>query len=219
MLSCVNLKLKLLEKFIEEELNLDSSKFMTGFILYDKLLLEWNQKVNLISRKSVSTEEHVLNSIYFLKRYNFSKVKTIVDIGTGGGFPGIPLKIIFPETEVLFIDSIKKKMVALEDIVKNMNLKNVKIECGRAEEFAENKIYRRKYDIVISKAVAPLENLYQWGRSFMAVKGEMLCLKGGDINEELNALNKLKYKFYVKVNKFEFADEYKIEDKKLVIIS
>jgi 16S rRNA (guanine527-N7)-methyltransferase len=210
--------MEILNRFIERELNMDSSVFQKEFDLYNELLLEWNKKVNLVSRKTVSIEDHILNSIFFLTKHNIEKAGTIADIGTGGGFPGIPLKILFPEKEITLIDSIRKKVSAVNDIIENIKLEKINAVCARAEEISEKKEFKNKFDTVISKAVAPLDNLYLWGKNFMKRNGEMLCIKGGNIDEELASLNKLKYKFDVKVINFNSDKTYKIEDKKLVII-
>ena len=211
--------MELVKKFLENELHLNPAEYLHKFILYEKLLLEWNKKVNLISRKSVSIEDHILNSIFFLTKYKFDKISSIADIGTGGGFPGIPLKILFPEIEFELIDSIQKKIVAVNDIIEKMNLKKIKAIYGRAEEISEESMYKKKFDIVISKAVAPLDELYICGKTFLNNKGEMLCIKGGNIEVEINSLKKLKYKFQIKVINFDFEELYKIEGKKLVIIN
>lgn len=210
--------MELVKKFLENELHLNPAEFLDKFILYERLLLEWNKKINLISRKSASIEDHILNSIFFLTKYKFDKFSSIADIGTGGGFPGIPLKILFPEIEFILIDSIQKKMVAVNDIIEKMNLNNIKVVWGRAEEISEESMYKGKFDVIISKAVAPLDEFYIWGKAFLNIKGETLCIKGGDIEEEIRSLKKLKYKFRVKVINFDFEEPYKIEDKKLVII-
>lgn len=210
--------MEILNRFIERELNMDSSVFQKEFDLYNELLLEWNKKVNLVSRKTVSIEDHILNSIFFLTKHNIEKAGTIADIGTGGGFPGIPLKILFPEKEITLIDSIRKKVSAVNDIIENIKLEKINAVCARAEEISEKEEFKNKFDTVISKAVAPLDNLYLWGKNFMKRNGEMLCIKGGNIDEELASLNKLKYKFDVKVINFNSDKTYKIEDKKLVII-
>ena len=210
--------MELLKRFIEIELKKDSSLFINEFILFEKLLLEWNEKINLISRKSVSAEDHIINSIFFLTKYSFDKVKSVADIGSGGGFPGIPLKILFPEVRITLIDSIKKKVNVQQDITEKMNLKKIEALCGRAEELSVQTKYKSKYDIVISKAVSSLDNLYLWGNKFLNSNGEMICIKGGNIEEEISSLLKLKKNLSVEVINFENLLPYSVEDKKIVVI-
>lgn len=207
-----------MKKFLEDELNMDSSEFINEFTRFETLLLEWNKKVNLISRKSGSIEEHILNSVFFLSKYKFENKKSAIDIGTGGGFPGIPLKILYPDTDFLLVDSIRKKTAALDDIVKKAGYKKCTVICRRAEEISSATGFKNKYDVVISKAVAPLDKLFLWGKDFLNGNGELLSIKGGNIDEELASLYKLKYKFDVKVINFAFDISYGIEDKKLVIL-
>lgn len=208
----------LLEKFLTNELRLDAEKHLSDFILYENLLLDWNNKINLISRKTVSIEEHILNSIFFLTKFKLTDVKSLADIGTGGGFPGMPLKILFPEKKVILVDSIQKKVNVLNDIIEKMNLQNIEAVCGRAEEVSKDNYYKNKFGCVISKAVSSLDNLYEWGKNFLSDNGEMICIKGGDIENELSELNKLKYNFKVEVINFDFEPEYNITDKKIVVI-
>ncbi|MDQ3020450.1 MAG: 16S rRNA (guanine(527)-N(7))-methyltransferase RsmG [Bacteroidota bacterium] len=208
----------LLKQFLTNELHLDPEKYLNKFILYEKLLLDWNKKINLISRKSESIEEHILNSIFFLTKYKFNNIRSIADIGTGGGFPGIPLKILFPEMKVLLVDSIQKKVNVLNDIIKQMDFKNIEAVCGRAEEISKDDIYKGKFDAVISKAVSSLDNLFLWENNFLNDNRVMLCIKGGDIEKELYELNKLGYYLTVEVINFDFEANYMIKDKKLVII-
>lgn len=208
----------LLRKFLASELHLDPEKYLNQFNLYENLLLDWNKKINLISRKSDTIEEHILNSIFFLTKYKSDNIKSLADIGTGGGFPGIPLKILFPALKVLLVDSIQKKVNVLNDIIHKMNLKNIEAVCGRAEEISKSIEYKNKYDCVISKAVSTLSNIYQWGNKFLDENGIMLCIKGGDIEKELIELKKLKNKIDAKVIDFHYDSEYNIEDKKLIVI-
>lgn len=210
--------MNILKKFLSDELHLNPEIYLPGFILYEKLLLEWNKKINLISRKSDSIEDHIINSIFFLTKYKFDEIHSLADIGTGGGFPGIPLKILFPELKVLLVDSIHKKVNVLNDIIEKMDLKNTEAVCGRAEEVSERAEFKNKYDVVISKAVSSLTNLYEWGNNFLNERGKMLCIKGGDIDTELDELNNLRYNFKVEVINFDYDLTYKIENKKLVVI-
>ncbi|MEO8446406.1 MAG: 16S rRNA (guanine(527)-N(7))-methyltransferase RsmG [bacterium] len=211
--------MKLLQRFTEDVLHLDWKKYSEQFNEYNSLLLEWNKKINLISRKSESTEEHILNSIFFLQKYDLHKITTLADIGTGGGLPGIPLKILFPEMEVVMIDSIQKKIMVLNDIIDRMKLEKTTAVCGRSEILAEDKIYNKKYEAVISKSVGTLTNVYLWSRGLLKKKGRVLCIKGGDIITEIEELNKLKYNLKTEVINFDYEPEFKIEDKKLVVIN
>jgi 16S rRNA (guanine527-N7)-methyltransferase len=207
-----------LKKFLEEELSISNERVIKGFIDYNKYLTEWNSKVNVISRKNESIENIALNSIFFLTKYKFKPDARVIDIGTGGGFPGIPLKIIYPETEITFCDSIRKKINVVDDIIKQMGLKNAEVICSRAEELKYKKKYFRKYDYVVSKSVAPLDNLFKWGRGLLNETGEFLCIKGGDIEEEIEDLRKRNRDAEAVVTDFQFGEEYNIEDKKLVTI-
>ncbi|MCX6165002.1 MAG: 16S rRNA (guanine(527)-N(7))-methyltransferase RsmG, partial [Ignavibacteriae bacterium] len=188
------------------------------FNKFNKYLLDWNSKINLISRNSKSIEIQVLNSIFFLTKYSIPENSRIVDIGTGGGFPGIPLKILKDDLRLTLIDSIIKKTYAVKDIIENLKLKNIEIKCGRAETISRELKYKKGYNIVTAKSVATLDKLYGWTKSFLKEKGVMIFIKGGDITEELNSLKKKNKNISVEVIIFEFDKVYKIEDKKIVII-
>jgi len=207
-----------LKKFLEEELNIKDDKVLNGFIDYNKYLYEWNAKVNVISRKNDSIENIVLNSIFFLAKFKFNPDANVMDVGTGGGFPGIPLKILFPDINITLCDSIRKKINVVEDVIKSMNLLNAEAICSRVEELKNKKKYHRNYDYVVSKSVAPLDSLFKWGRGLLNENGEFLCIKGGDMTEEVEDLQKRNRDALVEVIDFVFPEEYNIEDKKLVTI-
>ncbi|MBK8981767.1 MAG: 16S rRNA (guanine(527)-N(7))-methyltransferase RsmG [Ignavibacteria bacterium] len=207
-----------LAKFLSEELHTDPDLYMDKFYLYQEKLLTRNKSVNLISRKSESIEEHILNSVFFLKKFKLNKKSKIADIGTGGGFPGIPLKILYPETSVTLIDSVLKKIKMLDEIINEIEFKELKAVWARAEELSQKPGYKNKFDYVISKAVADLNKLFLWGNKFLIKNGVMICIKGGDINSEIESLKSLNEKINIEVINFEFDPVYNIEDKKIVII-
>jgi len=208
--------MKILSIFLEKELEIANTDVLIS--QYEKLLLDWNKKLNLVSRKTTSIEEHILNSIFFLTKYKLNRNETIIDIGTGGGFPGIPLKILYPDIKLTLADSIRKKVKALDDIVVNMNFKETKAVCSRAEDLSSKKDYSKKYDIVISKTVAPLDKLYKWGKGFLTENGKTICIKGGDISDEINSFRRKNQNMKFNVIDYRFYSVYNIEDKKIVVI-
>jgi 16S rRNA (guanine527-N7)-methyltransferase len=157
---------------------------------------EWNAQINVISRKDIGSlyEKHVLHSLSIAAVYNFPPGSHIIDIGTGGGFPGIPLAIFFPESRFQLVDSIAKKLKVVDAVADAISLKNICTEHIRAEE-----IKGRKFDIAISRAVASLKDLWLWARPLLrpqnmyADSGDglpnasgLICLKGGDLAEEIS---------------------------------
>ncbi len=160
------------------------------------LYQEWNEKINVISRKDIDAlyEKHVLHSLSIAAIFEFQKETSIVDLGTGGGFPGIPLAIFFPDVQFLLTDSIGKKLKVVESVAEAIGLKNVSVKHTRTEEIKD-----RKFDFVVSRAVAPLRDLWQWSLPILKAKGQglaakagdehiyggLICLKGGDLSEEI----------------------------------
>jgi len=153
------------------------------------LYKEWNEKINVISRKDIDSlyEKHILHSLAIAVLCNFDNGAQVVDIGTGGGFPGIPLAIYSPEVEFLLTDSIGKKIKVVEEVINATGLKNVKTVHSRVED-----IKGRTFDFAVSRAVAPLGELWKWA-SPMLKKGQkseelpngLICLKGGDLAKEI----------------------------------
>ena len=151
----------------------------------------WNMHINVISRKDIDNLylHHVLHSLSIAKVVELKRGAEILDIGTGGGFPGIPLAILFPDAKFHLVDSIGKKIKIVNEVVIALGLKNVVAEHVRAESIAH------QYDFIVSRAVTRINRLFDWSRdkiktnSIHDLKNGMLALKGGDINEELSLLN------------------------------
>jgi 16S rRNA (guanine527-N7)-methyltransferase len=152
------------------------------------LYVEWNEKINVISRKDMDNFyiHHVLHSLSIAAKFNFEKNMQVLDLGTGGGFPGIPLAIFFPHVSFHLIDSIHKKLQVVNHVTAKLEIFNVTTEHTRAED-----IRNRQFDIVVSRAVAPLKDLWHWSKPLIkrnknpeAVNG-LICLKGGDLSTEI----------------------------------
>ena len=156
------------------------------------LYAEWNEKINVISRKDIENlyVNHVLHSLGIAKVMLFQPGADVLDVGTGGGFPGIPLAILFPETNFHLVDSIGKKITVVKEIAGAIGLSNIKAEQIRAEQL------KGKYDFIVSRAVTQMKEFYGWvqhkvkKQSVHTLDNGILYLKGGDLDEEMNALKK-----------------------------
>ena len=154
------------------------------------LYKEWNEKINVISRKDIDSLylKHILHSLSIATLFDFPPNINIIDIGTGGGFPGVPLAIFFPETKFHLVDSIGKKLKIVDDIAIKLGLQNITTAHTRAEE-----IKNRKFEFAVSRAVAPLKDLWKWSRPLLKnerimedFKTGLICLKGGDLSQEIS---------------------------------
>ena len=176
----------------------------------------WNQRINLISRKDIDSlyERHILHSMAIARFIDFQPGTRVLDVGTGGGFPGIPLAVCFPEVEFTLLDSIRKKIKVVDNICEELNLKNVKTRCDRVENL------REKFDFITARAVTKITPFYTWTKSKILssftneLPNGILYLKGGDLTEELSTL-KVSYKL---IELKEFFRESFFETKKLVYI-
>jgi len=152
------------------------------------LYAAWNAKINVISRKDIDSlyERHILHSLSIAAAFDFQPAMEVIDIGTGGGFPGIPLAIVFPQTKFHLVDSIGKKLKVVDAVASAIGLTNVTTAHVRAEE-----IKGRKFDVAVSRAVAPLKDLWTWSRPLLRKSGSsssgLICLKGGDLAAEISA--------------------------------
>ncbi len=159
------------------------------FAALKELYAEWNEKINVISRKDMEHfyEHHVLHSLAIATQFEFNKDMQVMDLGCGGGFPGIPLAIFFPDTHFHMVDSINKKLKVVEAVAASVGLKNVTVQHSRAED-----IKNRKFDVVVSRAVAPLKDLWKWSKPLLKKNtlqkdfpNGLICLKGGDLTQEV----------------------------------
>ena len=183
------------------------------FYQYMKLLLEWNEKINLTA---ITDEEEIIKK-HFIDSLTISKLikedTNVVDVGTGAGFPGIVIAIFFNgKVEVTLIDALNKRINFLQEVIKELELKNVIVEHARAEEIGSKENYREKYDYAVSRAVAPLNVLLEFDTPFLKIGGKCLLLKGSNIEEEIklskNALNVLNCKIN---NKYKYCYTYNDE--------
>ena len=171
-------------------------KQLEQFSALGPLYSEWNEKINVISRKDIDSLylRHVLHSLAIAAVFDFQPGMQVIDIGSGGGFPGIPLAIFFPEVKFHLVDSINKKLNVVRAVIEGTALENVTVEHTRAEDIRE-----RKFDVAVSRAVAPLKDLLRWSKPLInrnsAFKSDdeaanvprgLICLKGGDLSQEIS---------------------------------
>lgn len=165
----------------------DENKY-NKFMQYKDIMKEWNQKVNLtsITEDDEIIKKHFIDSIKIFKFSPIKNANSIIDVGTGGGLPGIPIKILFPETRVILLDSLNKRVNFLNNVISELDLKNIETIHGRAEDFAQDRKYREKFDFAVSRAVANLSVLSEYCIPYVKVNGYFIALKGPSVSEEIN---------------------------------
>jgi 16S rRNA (guanine527-N7)-methyltransferase len=178
--------LKYFSDFTEEQLR--------QFTLLESLYKEWNQQINVISRKDIESlyEKHVLHSLSIAAAFDFTDGMNIIDLGTGGGFPGIPLAIFFPNVKFHLVDSIAKKLKVVQAVADGIGLKNITTQHTRIEDIRNRpQDPVGKFDFVVSRAVAPLKDLWRWSKPLLKIKTQtefapgLISLKGGDLTIEV----------------------------------
>lgn len=182
---------EILEKWCSENSLTISEQQKQSFELYAKLLVEWNEKINLtaITQQNEIAVKHFIDSISVLKYADIKKNLSVIDIGTGAGFPGIPLKIMRDDINLTLLDSLNKRLVFLDNVCSSLNI-NAKLIHSRAEEGSQKTEYREKYDIAVSRAVANLPSLCEYCMPYVKVGGVFISMKGSDGENELeNAKN------------------------------
>jgi 16S rRNA (guanine527-N7)-methyltransferase len=193
-----------------------TAKQQEQFARLQELYSLWNSQINVISRKDIDLlyERHVLHSLGIAKVMSFLPGENVLDVGTGGGFPGIPLAILFPETQFHLVDSIGKKIKVVNEVASALELKNVKASHARAEEIKE------KFDFVVSRAVTQLKDFYPWvkGKFNNASKNKLpngiLYLKGGDLTQEIADAGLAVQQYHLK----DYFDEEFFETKQVIYV-
>jgi len=206
--------LEIIEKYFPELTSIQKERFAA----LPQLYAEWNQMINVISRKDVENImlHHVLHSLSIAKYISFKEGSKIFDLGTGGGFPGIPLAILFPESDFALVDGTGKKIKVVNAIIESLNLTNAKGLHARAEEI------KGKYDFVVSRAVAKVDQLIHWSRRLVSnnqqnrLPNGLIALKGGNLVEELKLLPKWEYYEVTPISNY-FSEPF-FEEKNIVYI-
>lgn len=171
-----------------EQLNIETSQEMLQkFQLYMEGILEWNQKINLtaITDKDEFVRKHFIDSLLCYEFEELQKALKIIDVGTGAGFPGVPLAIVFPEKQFVLMDSLKKRLKVVDVLCNELGINNITTLHGRAEDLARDRKHRERYDLCVARAVANTAVLVEYALPFIKVGGSLLAYKGSDFEKEL----------------------------------
>lgn len=200
---------------INIELSNEQSK---NFEIYKNLLLVWNTKMNLtsITEEKEIIIKHFIDSLMLIKYLN--KDDKIIDIGTGAGFPGIPLKIVKKDLEVTLLDSLNKRINFLDNVIQELKLSNIKTIHGRTEEIALKEEYREKFDVATARAVARLNVLMEYCLPYVKKDGIFICMKGPNIKEEINEAKKAIEILGGRIENVQELELPEIHDKRTIII-
>ena len=176
-------------KMISVEL---TNKQVSQFIKFYEMLVEWNKVMNLtgITEYDEVVMKHFVDSLSIVKVNGFDNVTSIIDVGTGAGFPGIPLKIVFPEIKITLLDSLNKRIKFLNAVIDELELENIETIHGRAEDFSKKEDYREQYDLCVSRAVANLATLSEYCLPYVKTGGTFISYKSGTVQEEAEEAEK-----------------------------
>lgn len=176
-------------KELKIELNEDQ---IQQFVTYYEVLVEWNSFMNLtaITEFQEVIIKHFLDSLALVNAVDLRKTESVIDIGTGAGFPGIPLKIAYPHLKITLLDSLNKRIKFLNEVIQKLNLRDIETIHGRAEDFAKQAVYREQYDLCVSRAVANLSSLSEYCLPYVKVNGQFIPYKSGNIDEEVKEAKK-----------------------------
>ncbi len=177
--------MELLEQYLNKIGIPYDDDMLLKFEKYYDLLLTWNSRINLtsITDRSEVIIKHFIDSAQIL-RFIDLKGKSVIDVGTGAGFPGIPVKILCPECKVVLLDSLNKRVSFLDEVIRSLNLSDISVICGRAEDYGHDNLYRESFDIGVSRAVASLDTLSEYCLPFVNIDGCFISYKGINISEE-----------------------------------
>lgn len=188
---------------------------------YTKELIYWNEKVNLISRKDIDNllENHILHSLCVLKYVDIPKKARCIDIGTGGGLPGIPIKIARPDINMLLLDSIAKKIKITGMLAKHTTLRGIDTICQRAEEFAKDKNNFKRFDVVFARGVAKIKTIVIWVKEMLSTDGKIVLLKGGNLKDEIEDAKKMFVNLSIEEILIDLIgyEKFKNEEKKIIL--
>ena len=178
---------------------------LNAFETYYDMLIDRNKVMNLtaITEFDEVMDKHFLDSVYLFRSIKLEADYKLIDIGTGAGFPGIPLKIVFPELKMTLLDSLNKRVGFLNDLIEELNLNNIEAIHGRAEDIARNKAYRASYDIAVSRAVANLSTLSEYCLPFVKIGGKFVSYKSGDCADEVDNAKAAIHLLGGKINKID----------------
>lgn len=180
------LKEKIQEAFKKIDIELTDDQ-AANLLIYHEMLVEWNKVMNLtgITEFEEVLLKHFIDSVAVCQITDMSKVKTVMDVGTGAGFPGMPLKIVFPHLEVTLLDSLNKRIQFLNAVIDKLQLEGIHTIHGRAEDYGRNPMYREQYDLCVSRAVANLSSLSEYCVPFIKVGGRFISYKADQVEEEV----------------------------------